>query len=184
MKTNTIIRDSYRKNETYKDIKISESGRVSGDGFLKYQKCNLNPDGTFYVLAETFRITQTGKSYTQLYTFLMDKDFNSVKTTEYNVKSTMGYKYYFSQRIADKTGRAYFFFDKNDNSNLELNILNYYYKSKKETIQKMPLTNKESSINVFPTKEGYVSIVEYFKNPEKTGKYMEIRLEKLNFERE
>ncbi|OCB75332.1 DUF6770 family protein [Flavobacterium crassostreae] len=184
LKTNAIIRDSYRKNESYKDIKISEDGRVSGDGFLKYQKCNLNPDGTFFVLAESFRITQTGKNYTQLYTFLMDKDFNSVKTTEYNVKSTMGYKYYFSQRIANKMGRAYFFFDKNDNSNLELNILNHYYKSKKETIQKMPLTNKESSINVFPAKEGYVGIAEYFKDPKKEGKYMEIRLEKLNFERE
>lgn len=184
LKSNTIVRDSYVKNESFKGVQISKNGRVSGEGFLQYQKCTLNPDGTFFVLAESFRITQTGKSYTQLYTFLMDKDFNSVKTTEYDVKSTMGYKYYFSQRIADNMGRAYFFFDKNDNSNLELNILNYYYKSKKETVQKMPLTNKECDINVFPAKEGYVSIVEYYKDPKKAGKYMEIRLEKLNYERE
>ena len=48
----------------------------------------------------------------------------------------------------------------------------------------MPLTNKESSIDIFPAKEGYIGIAEYFKNPEKSGKQLEIRLEKLNYERE
>ena len=48
----------------------------------------------------------------------------------------------------------------------------------------MPISNEESTIAVFPAKEGYVGIAEYFKKPEKKGKYMEIRLEKLNYERE
>jgi hypothetical protein len=114
----------------------------------------------------------------------MDKDFNPIQTVEYDVKRTKGYKYDFSQRLANQTGRAYFFFDKNDDKDLELNILNYYFKSKKQVIQKMPINNDESAIAVFPAKTGYVGIAEYFKNPKKDGKYMEIRLEKLNYERE
>ena len=48
----------------------------------------------------------------------------------------------------------------------------------------MPITNDDSAISVFPAKSGYVGIAEYFKKPEKAGKFMEIRLEKLNYERE
>ena len=114
----------------------------------------------------------------------MDKDFNPVKTVEYEVKRTRGSKYDFSQRLANSAGRAYFFFDKNDDKDLELNILNYYFKSQKQAIQKMPITNDDSAISVFPAKSGYVGIAEYFKKPEKTGKFMEVRLEKLNYERE
>lgn len=48
----------------------------------------------------------------------------------------------------------------------------------------MPISNENSTISVFPAKTGYVAIAEYFKNPKKDGKYMEIRLEKLNYKRE
>ncbi|MEL1252880.1 DUF6770 family protein [Flavobacterium sp. DGU38] len=184
IKNNKVIRDKYVKYEQFPDLKINKHGKVRGEGYLSFKKTSINPDGTTFVLGEAYWQKQQYRAYTQLYTFLMDKDFNPVKTVEYEVKRTKGSKYDFAQRLANQSGRAYFFFDKNDDRDLELNILNYYFKSKKQVIQKMPITNDDSVINVFPAKSGYVGIAEYFKKPEKAGKFMEIRLEKLNYERE
>lgn len=184
IKSAQLTKDKYVKYSEFPTLEINENGKVKNDGFLSFQKCTSNPDGTFMILAESYWQKHQYRAYNKLFTFLLDKDFNPIKTTEYEVKRTKGYKYDFSQRLPNKTGRAYFFFDKTDDKDLELNILNYYYKSQKETVQKMPLTNDESSIAIFPAKEGYIGIAEYFKNPEKKGKYMEIRLEKLNYERE
>lgn len=179
-----IIKDKYVSYDQFPDVKINKTGKVKGEGYLTFQKTSINPDGTCFLLAESYWQKQQYRAYTQLYTFKMDKDFNPIKTTEYDVKRTKGYKYDFSQRLPDKSGRAYFFFDKNDDKDLELNILNYYYKSKKEAVQKIAINNDKSAITIFPAKTGYVGIAEYFKDPKKEGKYMEIRLEKLNYERE
>lgn len=184
IKTNKVIRDKYLKYDQFPDLKINKHGKVRGEGYLSFKKSSINPDGTTFILGEAYWQKQQYRAYTQLYTFLMDKDFNPVKTVEYDVKRTRGAKYDFSQRLANKSGRAYFFFDKNDDKDLELNILNYYFKSQKQVIQKLPITNDDSVISVFPAKSGYVGIAEYFKKPEKSGKYMEVRLEKLNYERE
>lgn len=184
LKTSETVREKYVNYESFTDLDVNKYGKIHGEGHLTFQKCNLNPDGTFFILAEAYWEKQNYRAYTQLYTFKMDKDFNPVKTVKYEVKRTRGYKYDFAQRLANNSGRAYFFFDKNDDKDLELNILNYYFKSQKQVIQKMPITNDDSVINVFPAKSGYVGIAEYFKKPEKTGKFMEVRLEKLNYERE
>jgi len=184
LKSAQLIKDKYVKYSAFPQLGINENGKVKDEGFLTFQRCNSNPDGTFMILAESYWQKHQYRTYNKLYTFLIDQDFNPIKSTEYDVKRTKGYKYDFSQRLPNKIGRAYFFFDKTDDKDLELNILNYYYKSQKETVQKIPLTNDESTIAIFPAKEGYVGIAEYFKNPEKKGKYMEIRLEKLNYERE
>jgi hypothetical protein len=190
IKTNKVVRDKYVKYDQFQELNANKYGKIRGEGFLSFKKTSINPDGTTFILGEAYwnkKELLSGnnyRAYTQLYTFLMDKDFNPIKTVEYDVKRTKGYKYDFSQRLANQTGRAYFFFDKNDDKDLELNILNYYFKSKKQVIQKMPINNDESAIAVFPAKTGYVGIAEYFKNPKKDGKYMEIRLEKLNYERE
>ena len=184
IKSNKVIRDKYVKYDQFPDLKINKHGKIRGEGFLSFKRTSINPDGTTFVLGEAYWQKQQYRAYTQLYTFLMDKDFNPVKTVEYEVKRTRGSKYDFSQRLANSAGRAYFFFDKNDDKDLELNILNYYFKSQKQAIQKMPITNDDSVISVFPAKSGYVGIAEYFKKPEKTGKFMEVRLEKLNYERE
>ena len=184
IKTNQTVLNRYVKYEEFTDLKINKTGKVRGDGRLTFQKFSINPDGTNFVLAEAYWQKQEYRAYTHLYTFMLDKDFKPLTTTEYEVKRTKGYKYDFTQRLPNKTGRAYFFFDKNDDKDLELNILNYYFKSQKQIVQKMPISNEESTIAVFPAKEGYVGIAEYFKKPEKKGKYMEIRLEKLNYERE
>lgn len=184
IKNNKVIQDKYVKYDQFPDLKINKHGKVRGEGYLSFKRTSINPDGTTFILGEAYWQKQQYRAYTQLYTFLMDKDFNPVKTVEYEVKRTKGSKYDFSQRLANQSGRAYFFFDKNDDKDLELNILNYYFKSKKQVIQKMPITNDDSVISVFPAKSGYVGIAEYFKKPEKAGKFMEIRLEKLNYERE
>ncbi|MBP4141390.1 hypothetical protein J3S90_06195 [Flavobacterium sp. P4023] len=184
IKSNSLSRETYLPYEKFKDVEINKSGKVSKEGYLTFQKTSLNPDGTFFVLAESYWQKSNCRTYTQLYTFMMDKDFNPIKTVEYNVKQTKGYKYDFSQRLPDTTGRAYFFFDKTDDRDLELNILNYYYKSKKQVVQKMNISNDNSTISIFPAKTGYVGIAEYYKDQKKQGNYMEIRLEKLNYERE
>lgn len=179
-----VIQDKYVAYSEFPNLKINKYGKVRGEGYLNFQKRGINPDGTFLILAESYWQKKTYRAYTNLYTFSLDKDFNPTKTVEYDVKRTRGYKYDFTQTLPNKTGRAYFFFDKNDDKDLELNILNYYYKSKKEVIQKIPITNDDSVISVFPAKTGYVAIAEYFKKPKKSGKHMEIRLEKLNYDRE
>lgn len=184
LNSNQLISDKYVKYDQFPDLKINKHGKIRGEGFLSFKKFNINPDGTMFILGEAYWQKKQYRAYTQLYTFSMDKDFNPIKTVEYEVKRTKGSKYDFSQRLANNSGKAYFFFDKNDDRDLELNILNYYYKSKKAVIQKMPIINDESTISVFPAKSGYVGIAEYFKKPEKTGKFMELRLEKLNYERE
>ena len=48
----------------------------------------------------------------------------------------------------------------------------------------MNISNDNSTISIFPAKTGYVGIAEYYKDQKKQGNYMEIRLEKLNYERE
>ncbi|WP_066334840.1 DUF6770 family protein [Flavobacterium crassostreae] len=184
LKLNIDLVSKYVPYDQFKDISINKNGKVRGEGFIDFKRTNINPDGTFFILAESYWEKTQYRAYNQLYTFRMDKDFNPIKTSEYDVKRTRGYKYDFSQRLPDKSGRAYFFFDKNDAKDLELNIINYYFKSKKEVIQKIAINNDKSAISIFPAKEGYVGIAEYFKDPKKEGKYMEIRLEKLNFERE
>ncbi|WP_188049485.1 DUF6770 family protein [Flavobacterium sp. GP15] len=184
IKSAQLIRDKYVKYSEFPALEINKNGKVKNKGFLTFQKCSSNPDGTFMILAESYWQKNQYRDYNKLYTFLIDEAFNPIKSVEYDVKRTRGYKYDFSQTLPNKTGRAYFFFDKNDDKDLELNILNYYYKSKKEVIQKIPITNDDSVISVFPAKTGYVAIAEYFKKPKKSGKLMEIRLEKLNYDRE
>ncbi|MGA9639165.1 DUF6770 family protein [Flavobacterium sp.] len=175
-----VIQDKFIKYQEFKDVNINEFGRIKDESFLYFKKYSVNPDGSSLVIANT----NWNKVDSRSYFFLFDKNFNPVKTIKYDFNSSKNHYFGFTQLLPNNYGRSYFYFDKNSDKEVEVNILNYYYKSQKLTAQKMPLTNKESSIDIFPAKEGYIGIAEYFKNPEKTGKHMEIRLEKINFERE
>ncbi|OCB75334.1 DUF6770 family protein [Flavobacterium crassostreae] len=184
LKSQSIYKEKYLSYDKFLDIKMNKYGKIKGEGFLNFNDFYVNPDGSTFIISESFFQKGLNRDYTQLYTFTLDSNFDPVKTNVYDVKTSKESKFKFSQYLPNKIGRAYFFFDKTDNSNLELNIVNYYFKSKKEEISKLTYNTNKSTISIFRAKEGYVGIAEYFKDTKKDGKYMEIRLEKLNYERE
>lgn len=175
-----VIQDKFIKYQEFKDVNINEFGIIKGESFLDYNKCSINPDGSSLIIAHT----NWNKTESRLYLFLFDKNFNPLKTTKYDFNGSRSHYYGFTQLLPNNNGKSYFYFDRISDKEEEVKILNYYYKSQKLTIDRMPLTNEESTINIFPAKEGYIGIAEYFKNPEKSGKYLKIRLEKINYERE
>jgi hypothetical protein len=181
LKSGKIDSDVFLPFGKFNSLDIDENGRVRKEGYLYFQTVDLNPDGTYFALAET---SKKGKYFNELYVFLMDKDFKPMKVEKFDVKKTRGDKYSFSQDLPNKVGKAYFFYDKTEEKDYELNVLNFIYGSNSFTTTKMDLKNEKSSIRVMPAKTGFVSIVEYFKDPKKEGKSMEIRLEKLNYERQ
>lgn len=181
LKSGKIESDIFLPFGKFNSLDIDENGRVRKEGYLYFQTVDLNPDGTYFALAET---SKKGKYFNELYVFLMDKDFKPMKVEKFDVKKTRGDKYSFSQDLPNKVGKAYFFYDKTEEAEYELNILNFMFDSKTFTTTKMDLKNEKSSIRVMPAKTGFVGIVEYFKDPKKEGKSMEIRLEKLNYERQ
>jgi hypothetical protein len=181
LKSGKILSDIYLPYSKFNSLDIDENGKVKREGYLYFQTVDLNPDGSYFLLAETLK---NNKFYNELYTFLLDKDFNPIKVTPFDTKKTRGSKYSFSQDLPNKVGKAYFFYDKNDDKELELNILNFMYANKSFTTTKKDLNSDKSRINITPAKAGYIGVIEYFKDPKKEGKAMEIRLEKLNYERE
>lgn len=181
LKSGKIESDIFLPFGKFNSLDIDENGRVRKEGYLYFQTVDLNPDGSYFVLAET---SKKGKYFNELYVFLLDKDFAPIKVEKFDVKKTRGDKYSFSQDLPNKVGKAYFFYDKTEEAEYELNILNFMFDSKTFTTTKMDLKNEKSSIRVMPAKTGFVGIVEYFKDPKKEGKSMEIRLEKLNYERQ
>ena len=167
----------------FNNLNINENGRIKKEGYLSFQRININPDGSYFIIAEPYIRKSSGNIFTELYVFLLDKDFNVSKVTAYDTNRTRGSKYDFSQDLPNKIGKAYFFYDKTDNKEFELNILNYTYSSSAFSVSKMKLSNDLSNISIVPAKTGFVGIREVFKNPKKGEKSLEIRLEKLNYER-
>ena len=183
IKTGKITSDTFLPYAKFNNLNINENGRIKKEGYLSFQRININPDGSYFIIAEPYIRKSSGNIFTELYVFLLDKDFNVSKVTAYDTNRTRGSKYDFSQDLPNKIGKAYFFYDKTDNKEFELNILNYTYSSSAFSVSKMKLSNDLSNISIVPAKTGFVGIREVFKNPKKGEKSLEIRLEKLNYER-
>jgi hypothetical protein len=184
IKSGKIISDKFLPYGNFKLNDISENGKIKGEGLLGFKKIDQNPDGSFFILAETYRNKSSIDLYTELYTFLLDKDFNPMSVKSFDTEKSRGSKYSFSQDLLNNTGKVYFFYDKNDDKKLELNLINYNFATNEIKLSKMNVDTKESSITVMPAKTGYIAIREYKNNPKKGESAMEIRLEKLNYERQ
>lgn len=184
IKTGKITSDIFLPYNKFNSLDIDENGKIKKEGKLAFKKIDMNPDGSFFILAETYRDKSTIDLYTELYTFLLDKDFKPVSIKSFDTEKSRGSKYSFSQKLLNNVGKVYFFYDKNEEKKFELNLINFDYNSKNITVTKMNVDTKNSSLSVMPAKTGYVAIKEYFKNPKKDENVMEIRLEKLNYERQ
>lgn len=185
IKTGKILNEDFLAYDKFKNPNINENGRIKKEGYLSFQKININPDGSYFIIAETYIEKSRGANvFNELYTFTLDKDFKPLEMKGFDAARTRGSKYSFSQELPNNVGKAYFFYDKNEEKEFELNIMKYMYASKKISVDKMNLNNEKSNIRVSKAKPGYVGITERFKNPKKDEKTLEIRLEKLNYERE
>jgi hypothetical protein len=184
IKSGKILNEDFLQYDKFKNPNINENGRIKKEGYLSFKKININPDGSYFIIAETYVDKSRGAMYNELYAFTLDKDFKPTEMKGFDVNRTRGSKYSFSQELPNKVGKAYFFYDKNEDKDLELNILKYMYATKTMSIDKMKLDNEKSNINVVRAKTGFIGILEYFKNPKKDEKTLEIRLEKLNYERQ
>lgn len=184
IKSGKLIKKDFLPYEKFGNLDINENGKIKKEGYLSFQRVEINPDGSYFVLAETFIPKSRGAIYSALYTFQLNKDFVPTKVTAFDTERTRGSKYSFSQKLTASKGKAYFFYDKNEDRKTELNVLTLNYASGDILQTKMPINNSNSSISVVPAKLGYVGLMEYFKNPKKEGKSMEIRLEKINYERQ
>jgi hypothetical protein len=186
IKSGKILKDIFMPFSKFKLSNISENGKIKGDGYLEFQKIDLNPDGSYFVVAETFKKEFVNfKTYSELYVFLLDKDLNPITVKFYDTKISADRKFSFSQKLLNDAGKVYFFYDKDENKKLEINLINFNYASKEISLSKMNVNNEESEIAVFPAKTGYITIKEFFPGASKKdiGK-VDIRLEKLNYERE
>lgn len=186
IKSGKILKDIFMPFSKFKLSNISENGKIKGDGYLEFQKIDLNPDGSYFVVAETFKQEFLNfKTYSELYVFHLDKDLNPITVKFYDTKISADRKFSFSQKLLNDTGKVYFFYDKDENKKLEINLINFNYTSKEISLSKMNVNNEESEIAVFPAKTGYITIKEFFPGASKKdiGK-VDIRLEKLNYERE
>ena len=186
VKSGKILKDIFVPYSKFKLANISENGKIKGDGYLEFQKIDLNPDGSYFVLAETFKKDITNiKTYSELYVFLLDKDLNPIAIKFYDTKISAESKFSFSQKLLNDIGKVYFFYDKDENKKLEINLINFNYTSKEISLSKMNVDNKESEITAFPAKTGYITIKEFFPGASKKDKgKVDIRLEKLNYERQ
>ncbi|MFD2908729.1 DUF6770 family protein [Flavobacterium ardleyense] len=184
MKSGKIISEIFLPYSKFNFKDISENGKVKGEGILDFRKIDQNPDGSFFMIAETFRAKSKHNLYFELYVFQIDKDFNSISTKSFDTEKSFKSKYRFSQELLGNAGKVYFFYDKNEDKKLELNLIDFNFSSKEITLSKMNLNTTESKITVFPAKTGYVAIKEEFTNPKKGESQIEIRLEKLNYERQ
>ncbi len=179
-----IVSDVFLPYSKFNSLDINENGKIKKEGYLKFQKIDINPDGNYVILAETYVDKAKGAMFNELYAFILDKDFNPKEVKSFDTKRTRGYKYNFTQDLPSKVGKAYFFYDKNDDKELQLNILNYYFKTNTFSTSKINLNNDNSSLSIVPAKAGYVGIIERFIKFKKGEKSIELRLEKLNYERQ
>jgi hypothetical protein len=165
---------------------INKYGNVRKEGSLFFKKIDVNPDGSYFILTETYRLKKGYKhEFNELFAFVFDKDFNPIKYEFYDTNSlTYKPKYTFSQFLPNNVGKAYFFYDKNEDKKSMVNIVNYNFTTKKITFEKMLIDNEESKKDIVRAKSGYIGIVEFFKETKTQDKKLEIRLEKLNYERE
>jgi hypothetical protein len=182
MKSGKIIEDKFLPYSAFGGVEINDNGRVKKEGYLSFQRIDKMPDQSYFILAETYNKKKQGAIYSEVFSFFLDKDFNFTKAESFDAKRTRGSKFSFVQNLANNAGKAYMFYDKNDDKDLELNVLNITYENMKTSKYKLPIVNDKSTILVIPAKTGYVAIKEYFKNPKKGEKLMEVRLEKLNYE--
>ncbi|SNB27083.1 conserved exported hypothetical protein [Flavobacterium psychrophilum] len=183
LKDGSIISDKFLDYDKFNGLDITKKGKVRGDGYLNFTKIEMNPDGSYFLLGETYGSYTLGFYYYGLYSFNINKDFNMEKIYTFDTKRSIGTKYVFSQTLLNKSGKVYFFFDKNEEKEPELNILNFNYANKESVVEKIKITNKDSEIKIIPAKPGYVGIVEIFKDPKEGEKALELRLEKLNYKR-
>ena len=98
----------------------------------------------------------------------------------YVAKAYGAFDYQFLQNTSNKNGFVvnYINYDRQKGEKAK-NILGsvIYTPEKTFTVDKLPLTRKSTSYFVYPAKEGYVMVSEYFKKELK----VESRLEKLNY---
>ena len=180
IKSGKILKDVFMPFSKFKLSNISENGKIKGDGYLEFQKIDLNPDGSYF--KQEF---MNFKTYSELYVFLLDKDLNPITVKFYDTKISADRKFSFSQKLLNDAGKVYFFYDKDENKKLEINLINFNYTSKEISLSKMNVDNKESEITAFPAKNGYITIKEFFPGASKKDKgKVDIRLEKLNYERQ
>lgn len=186
IKTGKLVSETFVPYSKFKYGFINKNGKIKEEGFLRFQKIDQNPDGSYIIIAETYtKPLLTTWLFTELYTFLLDKDFNPISIKSFDTEKSINSKYSFSQKLLNDTGKVYFFYDKNNEEKLELNMINYNYNSKEVTLSKMNIETKESKISVFPAKTGYIAIKETRSGGSKKEKdQIEIRLEKLNYERQ
>lgn len=156
---------------------ISKNGKIKGEGYLDFNKFNENPDGSYFILAETNRKNK----YKELYTFIVDKEFETTKIKAYDVERSVGQKYRFSQKLLNDKGRVYFFYDKDSKYRYNLHMIKLDYDTYDLTESQISVDNKESSKLIFPAKTGYIAILERYKKPKEGEKEIELRLERLNF---
>ena len=184
IKSGKITNKDFLPYGKFGNLDISENGKIKKEGYMSFQEIDINPDGSYFVLAETYFPKAKIDIFSSVYVFQLNKDFVPIKVTNYDTENARGSKYSFSQKLIGDKGKAFFFYDKDEDKKIELNILTLNYATGAILQSKMPITNEKTAIKVERAKIGYVALIEYFKDSKKDGKAVEIRLEKINNERQ
>lgn len=185
-KTGELISDKkvpYLNLKQYVDI--DENGKIKKEGTLYFNDFEVRPDGTNLVFGETYKSPNFFNGlyrFTELFSIVLDNDFEVKEMKSYNVNETTGPKYSYGQTLKNNKGYVSVFIDKNESKKFFLNTLVYKDENKEFKNDKIELEKTGSSIHYFPAKNGYIGIIEYFKKTKEEKRFAELRLEKINAE--
>lgn len=185
-KTGVLLSD---KKIPYSDLKkyidIDEHGKVSKEGTLYFNDFEVRPDGTILVFGETYKspnFFNAAYRFTELFSIVLNENFDIKELKSYNVNTTYAPKYSYGQTLKNNKGYVSFFIDLNAEKKVILNTLIYKDETNDFKMDKIELEKKNSDIDYFPAKNGYVGIIEYFKKTKTEDRFAELRLEKINVE--
>jgi len=162
----------------YTDMKIpeiNEYGRVKNEGYLIFEDVDVLDNDDMIYIAET----KYKRQYKGLYFFLINKDFKVVKAKALITEPSKFSKYEFTHEMENNKGRIFVFYDKDSDTEYNIHIVKYLFDTKQFTESIIKVDLYEGDINVYPAKKGYILIVQEYNEPQKDGKLMEIRLEKI-----
>lgn len=180
------------------------NGKIEDVGYLFFHKFVQTADGKTYGIAEQYKKSFTGTSTVvktgDIYIVEFDKDYNiasikicdkaksnvplngyallSTRQLGLYIKYTGGFDYLYTQISQDKSelNIGYMDYEKGSKANKGWTYGSINYIDGKFGVDKIKMNTKADMFSVYPAKQGYVMIFEYFLNEKK----MELRLEKLN----
>jgi len=154
---------------------INEYGRVKNEGYLYFEDVDvLDNDEMIYIAETSYK-----NLYKGLYLFLVNKDFEVVTAKSLITETSKFPKYRFSHELENNKGKIFVFYDKDSRSKYNIHIVKYLFDTKKFSESVLHVNLRNGTIQVYPAKKGYIMIVEKYTRPQKDGRIMEIRLEKI-----